>query len=57
MALLRGEQSNAMMLTSGGTIVMLTEKATANNVDLLTQKKLYVAAVSLGFFNPQFYYP
>ena len=46
-----------MMLTSGGTIVMLTEKATANNVNMLTQKNLYVAAVSLGFFNPQFYYP
>ena len=45
------------MLNIGGTIVILTEEATSNNVDLLTQKNLYVAAVSLGFFNPQFYYP
>ena len=55
--LLRGGRSSAVVLTSGGSIVTLTEKVTPDKVDLLTQKNLYGAAISMAFSDPQFYRP
>jgi len=55
MSLLRGGRSNAVVFTSGGSIVTLTEKATPDRVDLLVQKNLYSAAISVAFSDPQFY--
>ena len=46
-----------MVLTSGGSIVTLTEKVTPDKIELLTQKNLYGAAISLAFSDPQFYCP
>jgi len=55
MSLLRRGQSNAVVFTSGGSIVTLTEKATPDLVDLLVQKNLYSTAISVAFSDPQFY--
>ena len=56
-SLIRGGRSSAVVLTSGGSIVTLTEKVTPDKVELLTQKNLYGAAISLAFSDPQFYCP
>jgi len=56
-SLIRGGRSSAVILTSGGSIVTLTEKITPDKVELLTQKNLYGAAISLAFSDPQFYCP
>ncbi len=53
--LVRGGRSSAIVLTSGGSIVSMTEKITPDKVDLLTQKNLYAAAISMAFSDPQFY--
>eukprot|EP00571_Detonula_confervacea_P014445 CAMPEP_0172306174 /NCGR_PEP_ID=MMETSP1058-20130122/7296_1 /TAXON_ID=83371 /ORGANISM="Detonula confervacea, Strain CCMP 353" /LENGTH=1547 /DNA_ID=CAMNT_0013017977 /DNA_START=1 /DNA_END=4644 /DNA_ORIENTATION=- len=55
--LLRGGRASAIVLTSGGSIVTLTEKVTPDKVDLLVQKNLYGAAISMAFSDPQFYRP
>jgi vacuolar protein sorting-associated protein 11 len=39
---------------SGGTLVILTEKVTAEKVSLLTQKNLYGAAISMAYADPTF---
>jgi len=55
--LIRGGRSSAVVLTSGGSIVTLVEKTTPDKVDLLVQKNLYAAAISMAFADPQFYRP
>lgn len=53
--LIRGGRSSAIVLTSGGSIVSLTEKVTPDMVDLLIQKNLFSAAISMAYSDPQFY--
>ena len=53
--LIRGGRSSGIVLTSGGSIVSLTERVTPEKVDLLTQKNLYAAAISMAYSDPQFY--
>jgi hypothetical protein len=55
--LLWGGRSSAVVLTSGGSIVTLTERITPEKIDLLTQKNLYPAAISMAYSDPQFYRP
>ena len=55
--LIRGGRSSAVVLTSGGSIVTLVEKTTPDKVDLLVQKNLYAAAISMAYADPQFYRP
>jgi hypothetical protein len=55
--LIRGGRSSAVVLTSGGSIVTLVEKTTPEKVDLLVQKNLYAAAISMAYADPQFYRP
>ena len=55
--LIRGGRSSAVVLTSGGSIVTLVEKTTPDKVDLLLQKNLYAAAISMAYADPQFYRP
>jgi len=47
-------RASAVLLTSGGTIVVLTEKSTAEKVGLLLQKNLYAAAISIAFADPSY---
>ena len=47
-------RASAVLLTSGGTIVTLTEKSTAEKVNLLLQKNLYAAAISIAFADPSY---
>ncbi|KAL7468331.1 hypothetical protein ACHAXS_008539 [Conticribra weissflogii] len=55
--LIRGGRSSAIVMTSGGSIVTLTEKVTPDKVALLVQKNLYSAAISIAFLDPAFYRP
>jgi len=55
--LIRGGRSSAIVMTSGGSIVTLTEKVTPDKVALLVQKNLYSAAISIAFSDPAFYRP
>ena len=55
--LIRGGRSSAVVLTSGGSIVTLVEKTTPDKVDLLVQKNLFAAAISMAYADPQFYHP
>lgn len=55
--LIRGGRSSAVVLTSGGSIVTLVEKTTPDKIDLLLQKNLYSAAISMAYADPQFYRP
>jgi hypothetical protein len=55
--LLWGGRSSAAVLTSGGSIVTLTERIMPEKIDLLTQKNLYPAAISMAYSDPQFYRP
>lgn len=55
--LLWGGRSSAVVLTSGGSIVTLTERVTPEKIDLLTQKNLFQAAISMAFSDPQFFCP
>ena len=50
----RGGLSSAIVLTSGGSIVTLTEKLTSKKVLLLVQKNLYSAAISMAFADPSY---
>mmetsp|Transcript_9317 Transcript_9317/g.13380 ORF Transcript_9317/g.13380 Transcript_9317/m.13380 type:complete len:597 (-) Transcript_9317:482-2272(-) len=51
---MRGGRSSAVVFTSGGTIVTLTEKVTSDKVNLLVQKNLYSAAISMAFADPAY---
>lgn len=51
----RRGRSSAIVLTSGGAVVTLTEKDTSEKVASLIQKHLYAAAISLAFADA--YYP
>ncbi|KAL9180902.1 hypothetical protein ACHAXT_009707 [Thalassiosira profunda] len=55
--LVRGGRTSAAVWTSGGSIVTLTEKATPAKVELLTQKHLYGAAISVAYADPQSFGP
>jgi hypothetical protein len=50
----KGGRSSALVLTSGGSLVTLTEKMTLEKVDLLVQKNLYAAAIVVAFADPSF---
>ncbi len=50
----RGGLSSAVIFTSGGSIVTLTEKVTSDKVSLLVQKNLYAAAISMAFADPTY---
>ena len=50
----RGGLSSAIIITSGGSIVTLTEKITSDKVSLLVQKNLYGAAISMAFADPAY---
>jgi len=50
----RGGLSSAVIITSGGSIVTLTEKVTSDKVSLLVQKNLYGAAISMAFADPAY---
>lgn len=43
------QRSTAIVLTSGGSIVTLTEKGIQEKVSLLVQKNLYAAAISMAY--------
>lgn len=47
-------RSSLIVLTSGGSIVTLTEKGTPEKVSLLVQKSLYSAAISMAYADPSF---
>jgi len=50
----RGGLSSAVVLTSGGSMVTLTEKVTSEKVALLVKKNLYLAAISMAFADPAY---
>ena len=45
-------RSSAIVLTSGGAFLSLTEKDTSEKISLLTQKNLYAAAIVIAFSDP-----
>jgi vacuolar protein sorting-associated protein 11 len=47
-------RSSAIVFTSGGSLVTLTEKGTAEKVNLLVQKNLYSAAIFVAYSDPSF---
>lgn len=51
---IRGGRSTAVVFTSGGSIVSLTEKETSEKISLLVQKNLYGAAISMAYADPSF---
>ena len=51
---LKGGRSSALVLTSGGSLVTLTEKRTVEKVDLLVKKNLYSAAVVVAYSDPSY---
>lgn len=46
--------SSAMVLTSGGSLITLTEKTTQEKVTLLLQKALYTAAIVVAYSDPSY---
>ena len=50
----KGGRSSALVFTSGGSLVTLTEKLTTEKVELLVQKNLYAAAVVVAYADPAF---
>ena len=50
--LLLGGRSSAVVLTSGGSLISFTEKATEEKVSLLVQKNLFSAAVAVAYADP-----
>lgn len=50
----RPGRSSAIVFTSGGSLVTLTEKGTAEKVNLLVQKNLYSAAIFVAFTDPSY---
>lgn len=51
---IRGGRSTAVVFTSGGSVVSLTEKETLDKISLLVQKNLYAAAISMAYADPSF---
>jgi hypothetical protein len=51
---LRSGRSSAVVLTSGGSLVSLTEKITSEKVNLLVQKNLYSAAIFVAYADPSY---
>jgi hypothetical protein len=51
---LRSGKSSAILFTSGGSLVTLTEKRTAEKVNLLVQKNLYSAATLIAYADPSY---
>ena len=51
---LRNGRSSAIVFTSGGSLVSLTEKKTAEKVHLLVQKNLYSAAIFVAYGDPSY---
>ena len=51
---LRNGRSSAVVFTSGGSLVTLTEKDTVEKVHLLVQKNLYSAAIFVAYSDPSF---
>jgi len=49
---LRNGRSSAIVFTSGGSLVSLTEKKTAEKVHLLVQKNLFSAAIFVAYGDP-----
>ena len=47
-----GMPSSAIVLTSGGSLVTLTERSTEIKISLLVQKNLYTAAISMSYADP-----
>ena len=45
-------RSSAIVLTSGGSLVALSERPTSNKIALLVQKNLYTAAISMAYADP-----
>eukprot|EP00934_Nitzschia_sp_Nitz4_P006160 Nitzschia sp. Nitz4//scaffold35_size145790//53677//57308//NITZ4_003021-RA/size145790-augustus-gene-0.134-mRNA-1//-1//CDS//3329549097//6150//frame0 len=51
---LRSGKSSAVIFTSGGSLVTLTEKPTTEKVNLLVQKNLFSAAIFVAYADPSF---
>ncbi|VEU41179.1 unnamed protein product [Pseudo-nitzschia multistriata] len=51
---LQNGRSSAVVFTSGGSLVTLTEKETAQKVNLLVQKNLYSAAIFVAYADPSY---
>lgn len=51
---LRAGRASAVVLTSGGSLVTLTEKETTEKVRLLVQKNLYSAAAFIAYADPSY---
>jgi vacuolar protein sorting-associated protein 11 len=51
---LRRGRSSAVVMTSGGSLVTLTEKVTFEKVSLLVQKNLYSAAIFVAYADPSY---
>lgn len=47
-------RSSAIVFTSGGSIVTMTEKGTTEKVNLLVQKNLYQAAIFVAYADPSY---
>ena len=47
-------KSSAIVLTSGGCLVSMTEKGTSEKVNLLVQKNLYSAAILVAYGDPSY---
>lgn len=51
---LRNGRSSAVIFTSGGSLVSLTEKKTVEKVHLLVQKNLFSAAIYIAYGDPSY---
>ena len=51
---LKSGRSSAVVFTSGGSLVTLTEKETSEKVNLLVQKNLYSAAIFVAYADPSY---
>jgi hypothetical protein len=51
---LQSGRSSALVFTSGGSLVTLTEKDTSEKVNLLVQKNLYSAAIFVAYSDPSY---
>jgi len=52
--ILQSGRSSAVVFTSGGSLVTLTEKDTSEKVNLLVQKNLYSAAIFVAYSDPSY---
>jgi len=50
----RRGRSSAVILTTGGSLVTLTEKLTTEKISLLVQKNLYSAAIVVAYADPSY---